>query len=84
MTTVNPAQLQRNCSWSMARHRRWAEEDVSLPHRQAQDTSLALSITTCSCHTAVSHPQMDWSEGAPPPPSQHPSPLGGQGELLLP
>lgn len=54
---------------------------MSLPHHQARESSLAVSITTCSCHTAVSHPQVDWSEGAPPPRSQHPSPLGGHGEL---
>lgn len=77
MTSVNPAQLQRSCSCSMARHRRWAGEEESLPQHQAEDSSLGVSITPSS----ATQPQVDWSQGAPPPLSQHPPALGGHGEL---
>lgn len=92
---VNPAQLQpqglfsglqQGSSWLVAKHsiqQGQSEEDVSLHCHWTKCCSLAISITFFSCSTAVSYPQMNQSKGPspPPPPCQHPSLLGRQGEL---
>lgn len=54
MTTVNPACLQRNCSCSMARHRRWAGEDVSLTTRHKTAAWLSASPPAAATQLCLS------------------------------